>query len=82
MALTRFTFECDGVTITGEGVVTIQGAPPDDGGISAILAFLDGIDAEGIEKEAFQRQGYGNECTTAHVIAILREQLTGTYTPP
>lgn len=76
MALTRFTFEADGVTIVGEGVVQVTGAPPaDEAGV--ILDFLRALDCEELERQALQRQGWDGQCLTAYVVEILVEGLTG-----
>lgn len=81
MALARFHFDCDGVTIEGEGVVTVTGAPgPDDQ--QAILGFLDAIDPQTVEQEALNRQGWSDRCLTATVIDVLREAITGPQVPP
>ncbi len=76
MALTRFTFEADGVLIEGEGVVTITGAPPADPS-TVIVEFLNQLDAPAIEAEALTRMGWGDECQTAKVIEVLRMLATG-----
>lgn len=79
MALSRFRFDCDGVTIEGEGVVTIQGAPPGDDH-QAILDFLDTVDAQTVEQEALNRQGWGDSSLTEKVLEVLREAITGKRT--
>lgn len=76
MALCRFTFEADGVSIVGEGVVEIQGAPPADPG-AVIVQFLDQIDPVAVEAEALQRMGWGDGCQTAKVLELLRALATG-----
>jgi hypothetical protein len=76
MALTRFTFEADGVTIVGEGVVQIHGAPPADPG-AVIVEFLDQVDPQALEAEALNRMGWGDGCQTAKVIELLRALATG-----
>ncbi len=80
MALTRFSFEADGVLIEGEGVVTITGAPPADPG-AVIVEFLDQVDAPAIEAEALNRMGWGDECQTGKVIEVLRMLATGEVKP-
>lgn len=81
MALSRFSFECDGVTIVGEGVVDITGAPgPDDR--QALLDFLDAVDVQAVEQAALDRQGWGDSKPfTGHVVDVLRETLTGAPQP-
>lgn len=76
MALSRFRFDCDGVTIEGEGVVTIEGAPPGDDH-QAILEFLDSIDPQTVEQEALNRQGWGDVLLTEKILEVLREAITG-----
>lgn len=83
MALTRFSFEADGLTIVGEGVVEIHGAPPADPG-AVIVEFLDGLDPATLEQEALERLGWGDTgpgAQTAKVIEILREIITGKEDP-
>lgn len=78
MALSRFRFDCDGVTIEGEGVVTIQGGPPADPA-QVIDEFLAAVDSEELERLALEHQesegGYGS--LTPSVIAVLRRQVSG-----
>lgn len=76
MALARFSFEADGVTIVGEGVVEIQGAPPADP-VAVIVGFLDQVDPQALEAEVLQRMGWGDECQTAKAIEILRALASG-----
>lgn len=76
MALTRFSFEADGVTIVGEGVVEIHGAPPADPA-GVIVAFLDQVDPKALEAEALNRMGWGDDCQTAKVVDLLRALATG-----
>lgn len=80
MALTRFTIEVGSnegtVHIEGEGVVTITGAPgPND--VEAIVAFLQAVDVETVEREAMQRLGWGDKSALAMAIEIMVEALTG-----
>ena len=79
MALTRFTIDIDGMTIEGEGVVQVTGAPAPDGH-AAILEFLDSIDPQAVEQEALNRMGWGDNCQTAVAIQIMREFIAGQVT--
>jgi len=77
--LTRFTIDVDGMTIEGEGVVQVHGAPdaaPVDTA-AVIVEFLDQVDAQALEAEALQRMGWDGECQTAKVLQLLRALATG-----
>lgn len=70
MALSRFFIEVDGVTITGEGVVTVTGAPDSDPG-PAIAAFIAALDPATIEQAALAKQGWGSGSLTAAILDVL-----------
>jgi cephalosporin-C deacetylase-like acetyl esterase len=76
MSLTRFTIEVDGMTIEGEGVVQVHGAPTADP-MAAVVDFLDQIDPQALEAEVLQRMGWGDACQTAKTIQLLRALATG-----
>lgn len=71
MPLTRFRFDVDGLTIEGEGVVQVTGAPADDVG-GAVVAFLSNLDPAVIEQAALDRQDCGTSLSAA-VFAVLRD---------
>jgi len=79
VSLTRFTIDVDGMTIEGEGVVEVHGAPdaPAVDPAAVIVEFLDQVDAQALEAEALQRMGWGDECQTAKVLELLRALATG-----
>lgn len=84
VALTRFSIEVgtdEGtVTIEGEGVVVVTGAPsPDD--TASIVAFLDSVDPVTVEQQALARLGWGDTSLAAGIIAVLREAVTGETAP-
>ena len=79
MALTRFTIELDGMTIEGEGVVTVHGAPDADPG-PVIAEFLGNVDPQALEEQALSRLGWGGNgpgAQTAEVLKILCELAAG-----
>lgn len=78
MALTRFRFECDGVTIEGEGVVTVTGADATEADLGpAVAAFLSALDPELIERAALDRQGFGSGSLVAEIFGVLRDIAEG-----
>ncbi len=77
MALTRFEIQLEGMTITGEGIVDVQGAPAADPS-AAIVEFLDALDPQAIEQEALNRMGWGDgDNTTKAIIDVMRMLATG-----
>lgn len=76
VALSRFTFECDGVLIEGEGVVTVTGGPPPDAR-QAVLDFLDAVDPAHLEKMALERMGWGDQTLGAEMLRLLRGMADG-----
>lgn len=76
MALTRFTIDVDGMTIEGEGVVTVSGAPPANPG-PAVAEFLGQVDAETLERLALERSGMGEASLTATMLGLLVEMVGG-----
>jgi hypothetical protein len=76
VALTRFTIDVDGMTIEGEGVVTVTGAPPANPG-EALAEFLAQVDAETLERQALERSGMGETSLTATMLDLLVEMAAG-----
>lgn len=79
MALARIHLELDGLTVTGEGVVTITGAPdPQElDPRPALLELLDNLDPRQIEQAAMNRQGWGDVSLAGDIIAVIRDIIEG-----
>lgn len=78
MALARFSFDCDGVSIRGEGVVEITGAPAADfDPRPGLLELLANLDPQQIEQAALNRQGWGDTSLAADILGVISDIVEG-----